>query len=187
MKIYGSYTSPFVRHCRIVLLQTKLACEFIETNFVQSAQLSPTKKVPMLVDGDLTLTDSSSIINYLRQKAGGNFFQDIKDFDLFCLADTLLDTTVNIFLLRTMDNIQIADSKYLQRQSERVLSGLGALNKLDLSTELPLKDGFLRLACFLDWALYRDLIDISKLSNLTKFLALAKTDSDFVSTAPPAL
>ena len=187
MKIYGSYTSPFVRHCRIVLLQTKLECEFIETNFAESAKLSPIKKVPMLVDGDLTLTDSSSIINYLRQKAGGNFFQDIKDFDLFCCADTLLDASVNIFLLRITDNIQIADSKYLQRQSERVLSGLEALNKLDLTAELPLTDGLLRLACFLDWGVYRELIDISKLPNLTKFLALAKTDSDFVSTAPPAL
>ena len=187
MKIYGSYTSPFVRHCRIVLLQTKLECEFIETTFAESAKLSPTKKVPMLVDDDLTLTDSNSIINYLRHKAGGNFLQDINDFDLFCCADTLLDASANIFILSTMDNIQIAGSKYLQRQSERVLSGLEALNNLALSTELPLTDGLLRLACFLDWGLYRELIDISKLDRLTKFLALARTDSDFISTAPPAL
>jgi len=187
MKIYGTYTSPFVRHCRIVLLQTKLDCEFIETTFAESAQLSPTKKVPMLIDGDLTLTDSSSIINYLRHKAGGNFLQDINDFDLFCCADTLLDTSVNIFLLSTLDNIQVTDSKYLQRQSERVLSGLEALNNLALSTELPLTDGLLRVACFLDWALYRKLIDISKLNNLTEFLALARTDSHFISTAPPGL
>ena len=30
MKLYGSFTSPFVRHVRIVLLETGLACEFIE-------------------------------------------------------------------------------------------------------------------------------------------------------------
>ena len=187
MKIYGTYTSPFVRHCRIVLLQTKLDCEFIETTFAASAKLSPTKKVPMLVDGDLTLTDSSSIIHYLRHKADKNFVQDINDVDLFCCADTLLDSAVNLFLLSSMDNVQVADSKYLQRQSARVVSGLEALNNLALSNELPLTDGLLRLACFLDWALYRALIDLSELNNLTDFLAFANTDSDFISTAPPVL
>ena len=53
MKIYGSFTSPFVRHCRIVLLETGLTCEFIEVDATQSAQISPTKKVPLLVDGDI--------------------------------------------------------------------------------------------------------------------------------------
>lgn len=46
MELYGSYTSPFVRHCRIALLQTQQDCQFIETDAQQSATLSPTKKVP---------------------------------------------------------------------------------------------------------------------------------------------
>ena len=37
MKLYGSYTSPFVRHCRIVLLETQQSCEFIETDQTSSA------------------------------------------------------------------------------------------------------------------------------------------------------
>ena len=41
--------------------------EFIETDQSQSAELSPTKKVPFLQDGDIVLSDSSSILKYIRE------------------------------------------------------------------------------------------------------------------------
>ncbi len=185
MKIYGSFTSPFVRHCRIALLETNLSCEFIETDAAQSAKLSPTKKVPLLVDGDLTLTDSSSILRYLREKSGASFLTDIKDFELFNMTNTVLDACVNIFFLEKIDNIKFADSKYLQRQSARVLSGLEALNNLELAGELPLTDGEIRLACFLDWGVYRERIDLRQLGNLSRFLDFARSDPNFVKTIPP--
>ena len=46
MKLFGSYTSPFVRHCRIVLAQHQQSYEFIPTDYAQSAQQTPTKRVP---------------------------------------------------------------------------------------------------------------------------------------------
>jgi len=185
MKIYGSFTSPFVRHCRIALLETNLACEFVETDALQSAKLSPTKKVPLLVDGSLVLTDSSSILKYIREKAGGRFFAQIKDFELFNMTNTVMDACVNIFFLEKTDNITLSDSKYLQRQNDRVLSGLQALNQAELATQLPLTDGQIRLACFLDWGIYRKRIDLSGLDNLSKLLSLAKQDKYFADTAPP--
>ena len=33
MKLFGSYTSPYVRHCRIVLAQNGQDCEFVETDY----------------------------------------------------------------------------------------------------------------------------------------------------------
>lgn len=185
MKIYGSFTSPFVRHCRIALLETNLVCEFIETDALQSAKLSPTQKVPLLVDGDLTLTDSSSILKYIREKAGLSFFTQIKDFELFNMTNTVMDACVNIFFLEKTDNIKLTDSKYLQRQNSRVLSGLEALNKMELATQLPLTDGQIRLACFLDWGIYRNRINLFELDNLAKLLELAKKDKAFADTAPP--
>ncbi|MFT6987637.1 MAG: glutathione S-transferase [Psychromonas sp.] len=184
MKIYGSFTSPFVRHCRIALLETNLACEFIETDAAHSAKLSPTKKVPLLVDDDLILTDSSSILKYIREKAGLHFFAEINDFELFNMTNTVLDACVNIFLLESFDGIKLSDSKYLQRQNGRVLSGLKALNSAVLATQLPLTEGQLRLACFLDWGLYRNRIDLFELDNLSKLLVLAKKDKYFADTAP---
>lgn len=185
MKIYGSFTSPFVRHCRIALLETGLSCEFIETDAIQSAQISPTKKVPLLVDGDLTLTDSSSILRYIREKSGAVFMPELLDFEVFNMTNTVLDATVNVFFLEKFDNITDQQSTYITRQKARVLSGLEGLNEIELSTQLPLSDGLLRLACFLDWGIYRERIDINKLTNLTRLLDVARTDTNFIKTVPP--
>jgi len=185
MKIYGSLTSPFVRHCRIALLETDLTCEFIEIDATQSAQISPTKKVPLLVDGDLTLSDSSSILRYLRQKSGAEYMGDILDFELFNMTNTVMDACINVFYLELFDNITLEQSSYLTRQNARVLSGLEALNEMPIAAELPLTDGLIRLACFLDWGIYRERIDLKKFTNLTRLLDVARTDSSFIKTVPP--
>jgi len=185
MKIYGSLTSPFVRHCRIALLETELQCEFIEVDVAQSAQLSPTKKVPLLVDGDLTLSDSSSILRYLRQKSGASCLEDINDFEMFNMTNTVMDACINVFYLEKLDNITLDKSSYLTRQNARVLSGLKALNELPIEAQLPLSDGLIRLACFLDWGVFRERIDLKTLTNLTRLLDVARTDASFIKTVPP--
>ncbi|MCE2571993.1 glutathione S-transferase family protein [Motilimonas eburnea] len=185
MKLYGSYTSPFVRHCRMVIAQTGLTCEFVETDAAASAEQSPTKKVPFLVDGDLTLTDSVVIIRYLREKAGQAFCADIMDFELFCMVNTVLDATVNIFFLELQDNILAANSQYLTRQQGRVESGLAYLNSQHLTDSLPLNEGELRLACYLDWGIFRNRISLDDYPALRQLLSLAKTDPLFIETTPP--
>jgi glutathione S-transferase len=185
MKIYGSFTSPFVRHCRIALLETGQPCEFIEIDAEQSAQISPTKKVPLLVDGNITLTDSSSILRYIRGKSGTPFMEDILDFELFNMTNTVLDASVNVFFLEKFDNVTDEQSSYVARQKSRVLSGLEALNEAEISAELPLSDGLIRLACFLDWGVFRDRIELKKLNNLTRLLDVARMDNNFIKTVPP--
>lgn len=189
MKIYGSFTSPFVRHCRIALVQAKqdhgLECEFIETDHAASAGLSPTQKVPYLVDGDIALTDSASILKHLRDKSGQSFMSDVCDYDLFCMVNTVLDASVNVFFIERLDGLKPSDSKYLQRHQDRIGSALKEMNELALPTALPLTDGQIRLACYLDWALFRDRITLDGLANLQAFLELARSWAVFSDTAPP--
>lgn len=190
MKIYGSFTSPYVRHCRIAVAQAceeiKLEFEFIETDNTASAKLSPTQKVPYLIDGDLSLSDSSSILKYLREKSGRAFIADIHDFDLFCMVNTMLDATMNVFFLERFDGIQAADSQYLGRQQKRVESALAEINSQSLPATLPLGDAHIRLACFLDWALFRNRITLAGHANLSTFLELARSWPVFACTAPPS-
>jgi len=129
MKLYGSYTSPYVRHCRIALLEEGLDVEFIETDQTKSAELSPTKKVPFLVDGDLVLSDSSSILKYIREKAGKPFLSDVQDFDLYCFANTLMDSGANVFYLEKF-GLKPEDNAYVERQNSRIQQGLEMLNQL---------------------------------------------------------
>jgi glutathione S-transferase len=168
MKLYGSFTSPFVRHCRIVLLETNLACEFIETDQASSASKSPTQRVPFLEDGDIFLTDSASIIRHLREKVGSIFCKTTRELDEFCMVNAVLDASVNLFFLER-DGVTIFDAPYLQRQAARIESSLAELNSLKLPSHSPYNDAELRLGCYIDWAKFRKRIDFSQFTNLEAF------------------
>jgi glutathione S-transferase len=188
MKLFGSYTSPFVRHCRIVLLETGFTCDFIETDQAGSAAQSPTKRVPFLQDGDAFFTDSSSIIKYLREKAVQEFCSNAKELDEYCMVNTTLDTTVNIFFLER-DGVKADDVPYIQRQISRIESSLHELNNLQLPMSAPYNDAQLRLACFIGWAKFRSRagfspIETSEYKNLEAFFAGAQTYAHFKNTEP---
>jgi len=185
MKLYGSYTSPFVRHCRIILLEEKINYEFIETDAAGSATQSPTKRVPFLQDGEQFFTDSSSIIKYLREKSGKKFCNSTKELDEYCMANTALDTTINLFFLER-DGVKIADIPYLQRQAARIESTLTELNKLTLPKSAPYNDAQLRLACYIGWATFRKRVDFSPYQNLKVFFANINQYENFTATNPPA-
>lgn len=183
MKLYGSYTSPFVRHCRIALLETKLECEFIETDQASSATQSPTKRVPFLQDGDIFLTDSSSILKHIREKAGTAFLSNTSELDLFSMVNTALDATVNLFFLER-DGVDLQAFEYTRRQAARIESSLAELNALALSAQAPYTDVDLRLACYLFWGLFRKRINIDTHENLQQFLAGINKYQPFADTAP---
>ena len=185
MELFGSYTSPYVRHCRIVMMQLGQTFTLVETNNDMSAKGSPTKRVPFLRDGDGFLTDSSSILFYLRKKAGQPFLADLEEVERYHLANTGLEATVNVFQLEK-DNITPAQSPYLQRQTARVQSILETLNaeKLEIKGNAT-SDSVLRVACYLGWALFRKRIDLAPYPNLASFYERAKSIPHFSQTAPP--
>lgn len=186
MKLYGSYTSPYVRHCRIALTETGQDYELIETDYEQSARLAPARRVPFLKAGDRTLNDSLSILKFVRESVGQSFLPDLDDCDLFALSNTALDTAINLFLLEK-DGLTPEHSDYLRRQAGRVQ---GIMDALDLRTAVrprescDFSDGELRLGCFLDWALFRKRITLSEHPQLSAFLQNMKTYPAFAATAP---
>ena len=183
MVLYGSYTSPFVRHCRIALMQSGLSWQFIEAGLEASAKLSPTQKIPFLVDAEITLSDSSSILRHIRELSGQPFINDVLDYDLYCQINTLLDAAINRFYLEK-DGVLVAQSSYLGRQQQRVIQGLEILEQRIQSQAMGL-DTSLRLACFLDWGLFRQRLELSTLPKLQQLLDEYRGDSAFAATAPP--
>ncbi len=187
MKLYGSYTSPFVRHVRIVLQETRQACEFIETDQAGSAVKSPTQRVPFLEDGDIFLTDSASIIKYLREKAGQAFCKSAQELDQLCLVNTALDATVNLFFLKR-DGVAISQVPYLQRQAARVQTTLAELDQsaiTHIAADGQFNDAQLRLGCFMGWSKFREQLDFSAFANLEKFYLQIANYPAFSSTQPP--
>lgn len=184
MELFGSFTSPYVRHCRVVLAHTGLDCEFVETDYDQSAARSPTRRVPFLRDGDRMLTDSASILRYLREKAGQAFCADVDEFDFFLLVNTALDSTVNLFLLER-DGLTPAESSYLKRQQQRVDGTLVHLEQLVSRDAVDRRgDGALRLACYLSWALFRERFALGELPALERLLIEFDQDAKFAATHP---
>ncbi|AUT65173.1 glutathione S-transferase family protein [Paraburkholderia terrae] len=74
-KLFFTTGSPFARAVRIVLVEKGLDFEREETfttpSVEERAKVTPTLQVPTLVDGDLTLWDSSVIIDYLMSSYPG--------------------------------------------------------------------------------------------------------------------
>lgn len=185
MILFGSYTSPYVRHCRIALNTAGLEYTFTEADYAASDRGSPTKKVPFLEDGDLKLTDSSSILLYIKQKNGEAGFVDVNDFELYALVNTTMDSEINIFLLTKEEGV--AASGYIKRQRARVQSGLAHLNFLMESADIKehqYTDGQLRLACLLDWGLFRQRFSLDEYPALQQFLSTIQTWDAFKSTEP---
>jgi glutathione S-transferase len=187
MELYGSYTSPFVRHCRIALLESDFPFTFVETDAVGSAKLSPTQKLPFLKyqekGVEKMLTDSSAILKFIREESGLTFFKKTHEFNIYCTANTLLDTAINLFYLEK-ENITPKTSTYLARQQSRMESGMTDLNKLTFSTTAPFNDAELRIACFLDWALFRNRITLDAYPNLANLLENVRKYPHFLSTVP---
>ena len=184
MKLYASYTSPYARQCRIALLKGDIECEFITTDHAQSAEKSATKKVPFLEDDDQTFTDSSSILFHLAQKSGGTFIVDAEEQELFSMSTTCLDSIINVFLLEN-DGVTGETSGYILRQQGRINSTLAELNNKAAGHKAPLNNGEIRLACLIDWALFRGRINLAGLDHLQALLDTARLDADFNATAIP--
>jgi len=184
MQLFGSYTSPFVRHIRIVLAQTGLSCEFVETDYAASAENSPAARVPFLIDGKRMLTDSLSILRFLRDRAGQPFFPDLDDFDHFLLVNAALDSTVNVFLLER-DGVTHDQAPYLSRQQLRIRQCLKALDDA-LARRMPEPGGdfAIRLGCYLSWALFRDRFELDDFPNLAEFQQRFESDPAIAATHP---
>jgi len=188
LTLYGSFTSPYVRHCRIALLETGLECQFSEADTNISARLSPMQKVPFLSyknnNSDFVISDSAAIIKLIREQKGNSFMSSVEEFNLFCAANTLLDTALNLFFLEK-DGIISKESSYIQRQESRIQSALLEFEKLNLPRSYPFNDFHLRLACALDWSLYRKRFSLEKFPNLYFFLESIRDYSVFFDTQPP--
>lgn len=190
MQLFGSYTSPYVRHCRVALEETGLRCEFVESDARTSAERSPTQKLPFLQDGELLLTDSCSILRYIREKAKQPFFPSLRDYDDFCLTNTLMDSAANLFMLEK-DGITPEQSPYLERQQRRIDTCLDALSQRPLSQHprsqgAPYSDFELRLGCVLGWARFRNRFSFNHYPTMTEFYEGLDQYEPFTRTAPSA-
>jgi glutathione S-transferase len=115
--IVGSYLSPYVRKVLVCLEVKGLAYEvdhivpfFGDDRF---SKLSPLRRIPVLVDGDLVLSDSTAICEYLedKQPAPALLPADIRDRARARWLEEFADTRMgDVFIWRLFNQIAIRPS-----------------------------------------------------------------------------
>lgn len=183
MELFGYINSPFVRHVCIALAEAKLPYTFTQIDGDISAKLSPTKKVPFLKDGAVFLSDSTSILRYIREQADQTFLPSVQDLDTYCLINTLMDSTINLFLLER-GGVNFEGVNYIERQQNRVKEGLAHLDQLNITAASHGHDVVLRLQCYIAWGLFRQRFSIDGLDNLQALLEASNTEPTFLATLP---
>ena len=200
MKLYGSRTSPYVRKVRIVMIEKRIECDFLEEN-VWSADTTvtlhnPLTKVPVLVlDDGITLYDSRVIVEYLDGVTpvsrlipdSGRERALVKRWE--ALGDGIGDAGIAIFLERKRDaGGQSKD--WIARQIGKVNSGIAAAARELADREychgLSLTLGDISLACALLWLEFR-LPEIqwrANYPNLKKWVEGLEAMPSFVETKP---
>lgn len=171
--LFGSKTSPFVRRIRI--LMEKIPHEFKEIDiFGPDAELlkglNPIHQIPVLLEGDKKFWDSRIIFNYLNLT---HRFQnmDWEDENLLTGIDGAMTSAVSLLLMKRSGINTEAPSMYIDRQKERIESILDFLKPYIEGAAL--KDWnfhTISIYCFLDWATFRGIVDISNRPECQKLL-----------------
>jgi glutathione S-transferase len=177
MKLLGTTTSPYVRKVRIVAQAAGVPLTFVDTRTEAGAALladrAPVGKIPVLLDGDTVLPDSSLIISWLwsrhadaLRKAG--FELDPARWDdraQQVIVEGALDAAINRLYYRRDD---FEERGYLARQRARAEKVLAHLDNTAKFTK-PVGLGTLSLGCALDWIVFRDQFDLSRYAGLNNF------------------
>lgn len=187
--LYGSQTSPFVRRLR--MLMHDLPYDFKEMNIFETQdavllnKINPLNQVPVLQHDEKTIWDSRQIFQYLNQL---HQFQklDWKDENLLTAIEGAMDSGIALLLMKRSGMNIDENFMFINRQKERIDSVLDHLAPL-------LKDrgrtdwnfASMSLYAFMDWALFRNIINIDNRPECRQFLDSHANRPAVLATAIP--
>jgi len=177
--IIGSLRSPFVRACRLLMIQNSIAHDFRILNFVQDkndavalSKETPINKVPILIDGEQKIFDSRVIANHLIKKHGLRSLSLNEENILTCIY-SCLDSGVILFLMRE-EGMNIEDSGFfVSRVRARIPNNLQFIEPWVTNLDPHKKDDWnyasMALYSFLFWAEARKLINLKNYPSCASF------------------
>ncbi|SFJ66734.1 glutathione S-transferase [Jannaschia pohangensis] len=153
MQLLSSPASPFVRKCRVFLIET--GQDDIEVREVTSSPMggdadlnaaNPSGKIPALVrDDGPAIYDSRVICRFLDARAGANLYPDARLWDVLSLeanADAIMEAAVGIVYERRLRPEELWYQPWQDKQWEKVTRSLDALE----ARSMPLLEGPLNAA-----------------------------------------
>lgn len=192
LKLYGSYTSPFVRKLRLLLWGNK-NLEFIAINYLEEndgkllREINPLNQIPLLIDGEQKIYDSRIIFNYLANKLKLAPLS-IEDENRLSAIDTAMSSGVSLFSIRKGGiDIVNTDHYYILRQKERLPSIFHYLAPWVKTLE-PQKDwNYLTMSLYslVYWLELRDIYHCQSHLEIEAFMARFKQCPGVQETNPP--
>lgn len=180
MRLFGSYTSPYVRRVRIfadaVGEPVELADVTTEAGAGALREVAPLRRVPVAQweEGGFTW-DSQAILEALVRRRGWGDFRPVTEVERegqFILAvNGGLDSAVNVYYLRR-DGVDVESVPYLVKQQERVGAALGwAATQLRGPAFGDGRPGFAEVVLFttLEWMVFRNTWRVAESAPLAAF------------------
>lgn len=178
--LLGSVRSPFVRICRMLMIQNGIEFDFRGLNFVDDKveaetleKETPINKVPILVDGEQKIFDSRVIVNHLTHKHALRKLTPNEE-NFVSAIYSCLDTGVILFLMKRDGFDMNHPGFFLSRQRKRIPTGLAYVIPWAESLNPTKPDNWnyasMSLYSFLYWGQARELIKISDYPSLAAFM-----------------
>ncbi len=196
MKLHGSLPSPYVRRIRLYLASIEQDFEFVGVNIYDAderadyASVTPVRKLPVLVDGDLTVMDSRVIYQYLRDKQARRLKQEVlpvsvAEHNLITVVDAVTDSFIVCFMAKNSGIEPSRDKMVYDMQYGRIESTLAWLD-VNVGQYQDWAYPAMALASLLDWIDFRELYSLADYPQLQAFLADSRRRDDMQATDPRA-
>jgi glutathione S-transferase len=196
IRLFGSFTSPYVRRVRIVCEELGLPFEQIDTappeGTAELRKRSPIWKVPAAEIDGLLVLDSHVITELLVDRYGQGKIaplpvDDIEARNAISVIDGALDSLINAFYLEK-EGVTAEQAPYIKKQRERAAS---ALSWLELNVHEPfvtrgkqLGLPEIALGTALGWMRFRNVYDIEQHQRLMRCFETLERRKSFEHTQP---
>jgi len=186
--LYGSLPSPYVRRIRMHLDDTPY--QFSAVNIYDDAErakfseITPVKKLPVLVDGDSPIFDSHIISQHINQLRNLNELNLIQH-NLISAIDAVTDSLIILFMGKKSNLNVNTDTLLFKLQLERIPASLQWLNQQAKQGDFTNWDlCSIALISLIDWAEFRELYEFSDYPALLAARDVHATRDIVRSTAP---
>lgn len=188
MELIGSIASPYVRRIRILLDELHIDYTFTQVQvFSKEGQdkilkHTKTKRVPILIDNDVTIWDSHLISKYILEKSNKKQLS-LEDEKEIILINEANDSGIILFQLKYFELDKNLVNNFSKIQVKRIEEVLTYFNeKMKTLPEWGLVTNF--LYCMIDWFKFREVIDWSQFKNLVHFHNSLKEEVLIKKTTP---
>ena len=172
MQLYGTLASVYVRRIRLALedfdYEMKLVNVYDDIERQAFTQISPIRRIPVLVDGDQSIWDSHVIYQYLCDKRGQAGLS-VEQHNLVSVIDAATDSMIILFQSRSSGVETPKDKLFFKLQHERVIS---ALNWLEQQAKAGAFDDWnyptMCMLATVAWAEFRGIDDVKAYPELLK-------------------